>query len=194
MPTKKKVTSKKTSKKKMSSKKLSEKLEKNVLEMIQYKKIEMKPKWYFWLGSALMFVSVLGLSMAVIFLLSLQAFFLRKNGPFSDLRFQLILQSFPWWLPLLAIGGVILALWLMKKYDFSYQKNFGAIALAFVLTLMLAGVLLDKLGLNDFLSRGKFGRYYQRMEIRQDVRPGMGGGLNDGMRQGQQGKRLLLRQ
>jgi len=132
----------------------------------------MKPKWYFTLGLSLLFLGVVGVSMGVIFLVNLGVFLIKRSGHFAPWRLQAILASFPWWLPVTALLGIVISLLLLRKYDFSYKKNFFLIAVLFIASLFAAGFLLDKLGLNERLSRGRLRRFYQQMEIR----PGPGGG------------------
>lgn len=124
----------------------------------------MKPKWYFAFGSFFMFFSLTGLSMGVIFTINLCLFLIRRNGPLHLWKLKSILSTFPWWIPLIAIVGIILSVWLLKKFDFSYKKNFKLIALIFIVSMFAAGLLLDRLGLNEYLSRGRMGRYYKRIE------------------------------
>jgi len=142
--------------------------ESKIISQIKADEIKMKPKWYFILGSLLAFSSLIGLSMGIIFLVNLSLFLIRRNGPFNSGKLQFILSTFPWWVPTIAIGGIVLAIWLLRKYDLSYKKNFPLIILIFVLAVLSAGLLLDRLGLNEYLSRGRMRRYYQQFET-QDI-------------------------
>ncbi len=157
------------------SKKSKLDFESKIIPQIKAEKIKMKPKWYFVLGSLLMFASLVGLSMGVVFLVNLGIFLIRRNGPLNTWKLQTILSTFPWWVPIIAVGGVILAIWLLKKYDLSYKKNFPLLIIVFVLSVLLAGLLLDRLGLNEYLSRGRMRRYYQRFEMQDTNNPPAGG-------------------
>lgn len=139
--------------------------ESKIISQIKAEKIKMKPKWYFALGSLLLFSSLIGLSMAAVFLVNLGIFLIKRNGPLYTWKLQSILSSFPWWIPLLAAGGIYLAIWLLRKYDWSYKKNFKLIAVMFILAVILAGILLDRLGLNEYLSQGRMKRYYQQFKL-----------------------------
>lgn len=158
------------------SKKSKINFESKIISQIKNDEIRMKSKWYFALGSSLMFVSLVGLSMGVVFFVNLGAFLIRRNSPhFMTGRLELTLASFPWWVPTIAIVGVILAIWLLKKYDFSYKKNFPLIIVSFLASMLLAGLLFDRLGLNDYLAKGRrMGRFYQRLELHD----GSGGSVN----------------
>ena len=141
--------------------------EKNIISQIKTGKIEMKPKWYFIIGSLILFSCLVGLSMGIIFLVNLNIFLIRRNGPLMPWKLQTILSTFPWWIPITAIFGTISAICLLKKYDFSYKKNFLLLITAFVISIFLAGFLLDKIGLNEVLLKGRMRRFYQNIELQQ---------------------------
>lgn len=147
------------------SKKRKLNFEKNIISQIKTGKIEMKPKWYFVLGSLILFSSLVGLSMGAIFLVNLNIFLIRRGGIFNPWRLQTILSTFPLWIPTIAVLGVILVIWLLKKYDFSYKKNFKLIIAIFVSAILLAGFLLDGLKLNEYLLRGRMRNFYQNVEL-----------------------------
>lgn len=133
--------------------------------------IRMKPRWYFILGSVLMTIGVLSLSVVAIFLLNLSFFLLRQHGPMGEWRIQMMINSFPWWIPLLAVVGILLGVLLLKKYDFSYKKNFTVIAIVFVTALIMAAFIVDASGINETWSRqARMRRLYQStQERRQNV-------------------------
>jgi len=139
-------------------------LEKKIISQIKSGDIEIKPKWHFMVGSLLLFSSLIGLSMGIVFLTNLCVFLIRRNGRFMPFKLHLIISSFPWWIPALALIGFILGIRLLKKYDFSYKKNFILIIIIFVISILLSGVLVDKFGLNEHLSRGRMKKFYQRLE------------------------------
>lgn len=153
----------------MSKKKSQLKLEEKIMSQVKAGKIAMKPKWYFVVGSSLIFCGLVLLSVVAIFLVNFTAFALKRHGPMASWKFQIMIGNFPWWAPVLAIIGIILGLELLKKYDFSYKKNFKLIAAYFILAVLCAGLLINKLGLNDYWARrGPMKRFYQRFESRND--------------------------
>ena len=161
------------------SKKRSINIEKEILSQIKTGKINMKPKWYFVTGSILSIAGLVGLSMGVVYLINLSVFFLKRNGPINSWRIQVMIASFPWWIPVLAFIGIIVGAWLLKKYDFSYRKNFALIVITFVISVLFAGLLIDRLGLNEYLSKGRMRGFYQRYE----QRDGSGRGSIRGVKQ-----------
>lgn len=153
----------------------------NVMAKIKTEQIKMRPKWYFIVGSFLMTVGLVGLSVGAVFLTNLVFFLVRKQGSGQG-RLQLMLQSFPWWIPTLAVIGVAFGIWMLKKYDFSYKKNFLFIVFLFIVSIMLTAFVLDYSGLNEVWSRrGPMRRFYQQIENRDSVFPkGNGGRRNPG--------------
>ena len=139
-------------------------LEKQIMAKVHSGAIVMKPRWYFILGTMLMSVGLVGLSIGAIFLTNLSFFMLRQHGPMGEYRLQLMLESFSWWIPALALAGIGGGVWLLKKYDFSYKKNFGLLVLGFVLSILAAAFVIDYSGLNDTWSRGPMRGFYQRLQ------------------------------
>jgi len=153
----------------MSKKKSQLKLEEKIMSQVKTGKISIKPKWYFAAGSLLLFSGLVSLSVGAIFLINLTIFILRKRGPITCWRLQTMIENFPLWVPVLAVIGIILGVRLLKKYDFSYKKNFKLIVISFILAVLFAGFLIDRLGLNDYWARrGSMKRFYQRFEPRND--------------------------
>lgn len=147
------------------SKKNKLNIEKEIVSQIKTGEIIMKPRWHFIAGSVMLISGLAGLSMGIIFLVNLSVFLIRRTGPLATWRLQSVISTFPWWIPIFALAGVILATRLLKKYDFSYKKDFPLLILAFVVSILFAGFLLDKLGLNEHLSRGRMRKFYQEYEI-----------------------------
>ena len=139
-------------------------LEKTVMEKIKSGQIEMKPKWYFVAGSLFMTIGLISLTVGAIFLTNLTIFLIRKKGPGYG-RLEMMLASFPWWIPVLTVLGVVLGVLLLKKYDFSYKKNFVFIVAVFIISIIIAAFAIDYFGLNDIWSRrGPMKRLYQQIE------------------------------
>jgi len=136
---------------------------KKVMSKIKTEQIKMKPKWYFWLGSFAMFIALIGLIVTLIFLVSLITFSLRSHGPMGAVRYQQIISSFPWWAPIIVVVGLITGITLLKKYDFSYKKNFLFIVFIFISAVLLSGILIDVLGFDNlWIKRGPMRRFYQQ--------------------------------
>lgn len=137
----------------------------NVMSKIESNQIRIKPKWYFWLGSLSLFIALIGLTITSVFLTSLITFSLRTHGPMGAVRYQQIISSFPWWAPIIVVIGLISGIFLLKKYDFSYKKNFSFIILVFIFAVVIAGILIDILGFDTlWIRRGPMRRFYQQYE------------------------------
>lgn len=123
------------------------------MDKIHGDKIKMKPKVYFVVGSILTFVGLVSSIVVSIFLMGLIRFSLRSHGPMGSYRLEQILSNFPWWAPILAVVGLIVGIWLLRKYDFSFKVNFKLIIVGFILAVIVGGWIVDSVGLNDALIR-----------------------------------------
>ncbi len=81
--------------------------EKTIMAKVKSNEISMKPRWYFVLGSLLMVAGLAGFSVVAVFLTNLTLFLLRQHGPMGQWRLQILLSSFPLWVPVLAIAGIV---------------------------------------------------------------------------------------
>lgn len=126
----------------------------------------MKPKIYFILGSFLSLLALTGLSISALYLSNLSFFILRRQGHMiGPGRWNNIISAFPLWIPVVAAVSAVLAIIVLKKYDFSYKKNFYLIIIAFLSAIILGGIAFDLLGLNDiFLRRGPMRRFYRQFD------------------------------
>jgi len=133
----------------------------SIMGKIRHGKLKMRPKLYFIIGSVLVFISLILSALSSVFLFGLIRFSLRSHGPMGQYRFEQLLASFPWWAVVLAFLGLVVGLWLIRKYDFSYKINFKIVIIGFVAAIIIAGYLVDVGGLNDVFSRqGCMNRIY----------------------------------
>src|SRR3989338_8461131 len=96
----------------------------NVMNQIRQGRIKMRPKVYFIIGSILTFLGSISAFLISIFLIGLTRFSLRTHwGRGAQYKLDQMLSDFPWWTVLLAILGLIIGIWLIRQYDFSYKKN-----------------------------------------------------------------------
>jgi len=137
----------------------------NVMSRIQSGRIHMKPRWYFLLGSAGLIVGFVGLAVMSVFLVSLITFSLRSHGPMAAVRYQQLLSVFPWWAPITALIGLAAGIFLLKKFDFSYKKNFLLVVTVFIGSIILAGFVINYLGIDNlWVRRGMMRRFYQQYD------------------------------
>ncbi len=131
------------------------------MQEIEKKNIKMKPRWIFVAGSILSFIGLAGSMFTSIFLINLIIFLVRKQGPGIG-KLSMILSSFPVWIPIVAVLAIILGSFLLSKYDFSYKKNFKLVIIAFIASLLVAGFVMDKFGINEvWAERGVMQKFYQ---------------------------------
>lgn len=124
-----------------------------IMSQIRDNKIRMRPRMYFIVGSILTFVGLISSVVVSVFFAGLIRFSLRSHGPMASYRLDQILSSFPWWALVLALGGLIAGIWLLRKYDFSFKLSFKLVIVGFILAIILGGWIVDSLGLNDVLLR-----------------------------------------
>ena len=144
-------------------------LEKKVMAQVESGQVKMLPKWYFYLASILLWLSVIVLLTITLFLLNLIIFRFRIQqltgisftGPFL---WHFLRYRFPWLIFSLSIGGFYIALQLLKKFDFSYRKNWQLIVLGLLIALLISGAILDRIGLNERLQKRRLLRplYHQQ--------------------------------
>ncbi|MDD4271294.1 MAG: hypothetical protein PHF50_00635 [Patescibacteria group bacterium] len=125
----------------------------SVMREIHESKLKMRPRFYFIIGSSLILIGLVFSVISSVFLVGLIRFSLRTHGPMGEYRFAQLIESFPWWAIILAISGLIIGVWLIRQYDFSYKINFKIIIIGFVAAIIIAGWLVDASGLNDAFSR-----------------------------------------
>lgn len=153
-------------------------LERGVMEQIASGRVKMKPRWYFVVGSALFLSGLIGLSTGAIFLVNLTLFLLRRHGPMGQWRLEMMISSFPLWVPAIAVVCVLSGIFILKRYDFSYKYNFLLIGIAFLVSVVASAILIDSFGINENWSRrGPMRRFYQQFET-EEGKGGEGSGRN----------------
>ena len=133
-----------------------ENIEKFVMNKIHQKKIKMKPKLYFILGSVLTFLGLISTIIISSFVVSLISFSLKTNyGCKAQYKLTQAINNFPWWLIIIAVVGLILGLWLIKKYDFTYKIKPWIIILGFISATIFAGLMINKFNLDKALIKNQ---------------------------------------
>ncbi len=136
---------------------------KEVMSKIESGQVKMRPKWMFVAATISLVFGIVGVYILSAFLVSIVSFSLRTHGPMGEVRYQELLDSFPLWAVCLAIIGLIIGVFLLKKFDFSYKKNFVLIILIFVIAVLISGWLADYLGLARVWSKqGQLRRLYHQ--------------------------------
>ena len=154
--------------------------EKEIMSRVASGKITMKPRWYFVAGSVFMVFGTVAMAVVASFLINLTIFLIKKQGPGYG-KLTIMFESFPFWIPVLAILGIGFGIFFLRKYDFSYKKNFFVIIIGFIASVVIAGFVIDSLGLNDIWSKGCFMKgFYQQIEKQGNggLQNGMGNGYN----------------
>ncbi|HBB02185.1 MAG: hypothetical protein US89_C0002G0029 [Candidatus Peregrinibacteria bacterium GW2011_GWF2_38_29] len=120
-----------------------------IMGKIHHGEIKMRSRLYYILGS-LLAISGLAASIIVsVFFISLTRFMLRAHGPMGQIRLDQLISSFPWWAPIFAIISLATGLWLLRKYEFSYKRKPWMIIIGFIITILIVGIVIDMIGLDD---------------------------------------------
>lgn len=147
-------------------KKTTATVEQTVMRQITAGRIAMKPRWYFVAGSVAMSLGMVGVSIFAIFLFNLSFFLLRQHGPMGEWRLKTMVESFPWYIPVLAVLSAGAGVMLLKKYDISYKYNFKILIFGFIIALCVAAALIDASGINDtWLRQGQMKRLYRQNNL-----------------------------
>lgn len=146
---------------------MSKNIKANIIKKIESDEVVMRPAWVFYLGSALSVIGIFISSALALLSIHLLRFRLTHPGIGASRKLDFILTTLPWYIPVLAIAGLFGGYILLRRYDFSYRKNIGVIAIVIVLGLIISSYLLDYLGFNSFLNkRGYFRQIYGQEQMR----------------------------
>ncbi len=146
-------------------------LSKQVLQEIKKREVKMRPRLYFAFGSILLGLGLAGAIITAIFFLNLFVFRLRVLGPLNCLR----LTTFPWTVLLASMVGIVAGLALLKRFEFSYRKNFLVLVIVLITVIGVLGFLLDRVGFNERVAphprMRRFYRNYFDNGFRQPIPP-----------------------
>lgn len=146
-----------------------------VMGKIHHDKIKMHPKIYYIVGSLLSFLGLVASILISVFLIGLMRFSLRTHGPMGEYRLDQILSSFPWWAVAVAILGLVIGIWLLRRYDFSYKINFKVIVVVFIMVIIAVGWAIDMTGLDNILFRRGPKQGIMRQYLQENnIQPGQG--------------------
>jgi len=168
------------------AKALMKNIKKNVMEQITENKISMRPKSFFVLGSIFTFTGLIASVISSIFLISLISFLLKEHGPMGQYRLSLMIDSFPLWLPILAVVGLVFGVWFLLKYDFSYKTNYVFIIFGFIIAIVVASWVINITGFDNlWLNHGPMRRMMRQYIKDNNIKPGSGFRSGNQFHQGQ---------
>ena len=159
-----------------------------VLEKIHKGQARMRPKWHFILKTVLLFIGLVIVLLAFLYLASFTIFILHQTGvwflPIFGLRgIRAFLFSLPWFLILLGIVFTVVLELLVRHYSFAYRKPFLYSLAVIIVFITITSFAISKTALHqNFSARakgerlpfaGKLYRDYGSMKNNPDVHPGM---------------------
>lgn len=152
----------------------------DVMSKIRDGRVKMRPRVYFVAGSVLTFFGVVASAVSAAFLFSVIQFALRPHGPMGSYRLEQMMASFPWWALGLALLSLGIGIGILRRYEFSYKKNFLLVGIGFVLAVFSAGWIIDRAGFDDaWFTRGPM-----RGMMRQYLPVSDAGEIRNGFREG----------
>lgn len=159
-----------------------------VMGRIHREKIKMRPRIFFIAGSILTFLGLVLSMVSSAFMISILHLSLREGGRMATYKLETLQSLFHWWIPVIAILGMVIGIWLLKYYEFSYKKNFLYVAIGLVLAVIISGFLLDLTKFNETMV--KKGNMHDIVKPWQTDGSGLGkqSGPRDGTGRGSGGK------
>lgn len=121
----------------------------SVMKKIHRGEIKMRSKVYYIFGSILAMSGLVVSIIVTLFFVSLTRFMFRTHGPMGQFRLEQLLSSFPLWAPIFSVLSLVVGLRLLRKYDFAYKKNPWMVIFGFIVMILIAGFVIDTVGLND---------------------------------------------
>jgi len=89
------------------------------ISKIKQGQLKMRPRVYFVIGSILTFLGLIASIMTSVFAIGLINFLLKSKGRmFGHNRMEYLISIFPWWLPVVAILGLVVGIIFIRKYVF----------------------------------------------------------------------------
>ncbi len=125
-----------------------------ISEQIKSNKLKMKPRGYFVAGSLILGIGLAGVITIALFFIGVLVFRFRVHAPFEYLRFGSggltpFFHNLPWAPFLISIVGIVAGLYMIKRFNIGYRHVFIGVAIGFVLTLTIFGLILDVAGLPE---------------------------------------------
>lgn len=145
-----------------------------VMNTIEEKDIQIKPRSYFVAGTILLTAGVFSLFLISILFANFCWQHMRVVGPFGYLTFGApgivpFLKTFPWLPLIIATITTAVGLHFLKKYDFSYKHNFVVMSLSIIAAVFVAGIVIDEAGINERLQALPPTRLFIRHHFREDI-------------------------
>lgn len=124
-----------------------------VMKELQKRDIKMHSKSYFWILSAVAAIGVGATTIAAVYFVHIVTFVLRSRPIVEYLGFGgaglgHFIRLFPWGWLVLGIASIVLLLVLLRRYEFSWRRNFYAIVVGLGTGLIIVGSLTALAGIN----------------------------------------------
>ena len=124
----------------------------DVMQKIESGQVKMRPRWYFVVGSVLALGGLVLSFVSSAFFFSILHLSLREGGRGMQWKLTTLQEMFHWWIPLLALTSLLLGIWLLRRYEFSYRRHFTYVIGSFVLAVLMASSLFVLTGAHETLT------------------------------------------
>ena len=133
-----------------------------VMQQIEEGRVTMRPRTYFVLLAAASAAAVVSASLVTAYLTSMLFFWWRIQTADTmawgaRAHLSSAAASFPWWMLLLSIGLIALAVWLVKKQGRLYRHKTSTIVLGIILASILLGSVLSTFNIGASHTPGQRG-------------------------------------
>ncbi|MDP3964262.1 MAG: hypothetical protein Q8Q20_01200 [bacterium] len=122
-----------------------------ISQEINSKKISMRPRAYFVAGSVALGVGLAAAAAVTAFFIGVVVFHFRVHTPLTFLDagqrgFGAFIQQIPWLSLVVAVVGISGGLYLMRRFHVAYHYAFWGIAVGFITTVAVSGIIIDATG------------------------------------------------
>lgn len=131
---------------------MTKEMAEKIQEKIKNNEIQMKPHYYFVLGTLSLGLGITGSFILTIFLTTALFYRIRMHG----LQCALSISNIPWVLLFLTMGFFTLGIYLFKKYDISYKTSVLVITILLAITVLSSGYIIDKKDIHRPFRRSPF--------------------------------------
>lgn len=125
-----------------------------VSKAIDDKRIHMRPRIYFILGSVLLGVGIVAALVVAVFFFGVVIFRFRVNGPLllqwgTAAGYRPFFEAIPWLPILIAVLGITAGILLLRRYRLSYRHAVAGIAAGVAVAAVVLGIVTDTTGIPE---------------------------------------------
>ena len=140
-----------------------------VMDKIRRERISIRPRIYFIVGSFLFAAGLFFAIFLAVFFANVAIFRFSGHSPFVFLCLGRpglgpFISSVPWLSLFVAVLGMTVGLFILKRYDFSYKNNYLLIVVGLTAMVLTLGFILSTLKFNEKISEERFLKPFYRQK------------------------------